>query len=225
MVFRRRERPSAGERLREAVAPRKGWWRGLDYISKRMRRLPDSPHRIALGFACGAFASFTPFFGLHFALAAAFAWVVRANILAALFGTVVGNPLTFPFISVTALYLGRRMMARSTDGGNVEAITHAFTEALSAIWGTAKSWFGHGPSMLDGLLDFANQVFLPYLVGGILPGLIVAAICYWIIGPIVAAYQERRRRKLVAAQARRQAALDAELSAYKDADKGEGDNA
>ena len=29
----------------------------------RVRRLPDTPHRIALGFACGVFVSFTPFFG------------------------------------------------------------------------------------------------------------------------------------------------------------------
>ncbi len=43
--------------------------------------------------------------------------------------------------------------------------------------------------MLDGLLDFIGDIFLPYLVGGILPGLIAAAICYWTIGPLVAAYQ------------------------------------
>src|SRR5699024_6471352 len=110
MIFKRRERPSTGQRLREAVAPRKGWWRGLDYINKRMRRLPDSPHRIALGFACGAFASFTPLFGLHFILAATLALVMRANILAALFGTVVGNPLSFPLISASALYTGRWIM-------------------------------------------------------------------------------------------------------------------
>ncbi|HET7410858.1 MAG TPA: DUF2062 domain-containing protein [Paracoccaceae bacterium] len=225
MIFRRRERPSTRQRLREALAPRKGWRRGFDYISKRMRRLPDSPHRIALGFACGAFASFTPLFGLHFILAAVLAWMARGNVLAALFGTAVGNPLTFPLISGTALYTGRWMMGRNTDGGNFEAISHAFVEGLNAIWGTVKSWFGHGPSMLDGLLEFAGEIFLPYLVGGIVPGLIAAVVSYWVIGPIVAAYQERRRRKLFAVQARRRAQLDAELSAYENSDSGEGDNA
>ena len=225
MIFKRREHPTTVQRLREAMVPRKGWWRGLDYIRKRMRRLPDSPHRIALGFACGVFASFTPLFGLHFILAAALAWLVRANVLAGLFGTVIGNPLTFPLISATALYTGRWMMGRHARGDNFEAITHAFAEGLNSIWGTVKSWFGHGPSMLDGLLEFANEIFLPYLIGGIVPGLITAAVCYWTIGPVVAAYQERRRRKLLRIQARRRAQLDSELSAYESADSGEGDNA
>jgi uncharacterized protein (DUF2062 family) len=225
VIFKRRERPSTYDRLREALVPRKGWWRGLDYINKRMRRLPDSPHRIALGFACGAFTSFTPLFGLHFLVAAALAWLVRGNVLAALFGTAVGNPLTFPLISATALYTGRWLMGRYAHGGNFEAITHAFAEGLNAIWGTVKSWFGYGPSMWDGLLDFTNQIFLPYLIGGIIPGLITAAVLYWTIGPLVAAYQTRRRKKLLTIQAQRRAELDAELSAYDARDTGEGDNA
>ena len=81
MIFKRRDKPPFRERLREALYPRKGFWRGMDYIRKRLHRLPDSPHRIALGFACGAFASFTPFFTMHILLAAGLAWVMRGNIL------------------------------------------------------------------------------------------------------------------------------------------------
>ena len=62
MILKRREKAPFSDRLRQAVAPRKGFWRGMDYIGKRLRRLPDSPHRIALGFACGALASFSTFF-------------------------------------------------------------------------------------------------------------------------------------------------------------------
>lgn len=225
MIFNRRERPSTGQRLREAISPRKGWWRGLDYINKRMRRLPDSPHRVALGFACGAFVSFTPFFGLHFILAACCAWITRSNILASLFGTVVGNPLTFPFISVGSLYLGRWMLGRRTDGGNFEAITQSFADGMNAIWMTIKSWFGYGQPMMEGLSGFLNEVFLPYLIGGILPGLVTGVICYFAISPIVMKYQDRRRRRLRAIRARKEAELEAELAAYKDSDLEEGDNA
>ena len=38
-------------RIREAVLPRRGWRRGIEYLGHRVRRLPDTPHRIALGFA------------------------------------------------------------------------------------------------------------------------------------------------------------------------------
>lgn len=225
MIFKRRKKAPLTNRLREAVAPRKGFWRGLDYIGKRMRRLPDSPHRIALGFACGAFVSFSPFFGFHFFAAAGAAWLLRGNVLASLFGTIVGNPFTFPFISSASLYLGRWMMGRNSDGSGFEAIMDAIGDGYTAIWGTIKSWFGYGPSMMDGFIRFLDEVFVPYLIGGLLPGLVCAAVCYWIIGPIVAAYQERRRQKLQAIQEKRRAAIDREMDAYAARDGYEGDNA
>jgi hypothetical protein len=224
MIFRRRERPPLLARLRESLMPRKGMWRGMGYIGKRMRRLPDSPHRIALGFACGAFISFTPFFGFHFLLAALLAWILRGNVLAGIFGTVVGNPLTFPLISVSSLWLGRWMLGRTHGGSEFEKVSHAFAEGFNAIWGTVKSWFGHGPSMLDGLLMFLDDILLPYLIGGIIPGLVTAALCYWLIGPIVAAYQERRRRRLELRAGERRRAAEAEQALYARSDGMEGDN-
>jgi hypothetical protein len=195
MIFKRRHRPPFWDRLREIVYPRKGLWRGLDYIRKRLHRLPDSPHRIALGFACGAVASFTPFFGVHIVLAAALAWLVRGNILAAAFGTMVGNPLTFPFIAAFSLETGWRILG---------------TGRLSPESDFSVGW----------LWDNIDQIFLPYLVGGILPGLLCGVVCYWFIGPIVEAYQNRRRRRLAErADAWRAAAFE-EQEAYR-ADDGE----
>jgi len=200
MIFKRREKPPFWERLREIVYPRKGLWRGMDYIRKRLHRLPDSPHRIALGFACGAAASFTPFFGFHIVLAAAVAWLLRGNILAAAFGTIVGNPLTFPFIAAFSLNTGWRILGTGT---------------LAAEGDFSVGW----------LLENFEQIFLPYLVGGILPGLLCGVICYWFIGPIVEAYQKRRRRRLAErAEAWRAAAFE-EQEAYKASDGEDGDNA
>ena len=220
MIFKRRDKPPFWDRLREVLYPRKGFWRGMDYIHKRLHRLPDSPHRIALGFACGAFVSFTPFFTLHFFVAAGFAWALRGNILASIFGTAVGNPLTFPLIATGSLWLGRALLGRGGGESNFEAVTHAFAEAFNSLWATTQSWFGYGPSMLDGLLLFLDDVFLPYLIGGIGPGLICAVICYWTIGPIVAAYQERRTKKLAAQATRVREAALAEQEAYMDHDDG-----
>lgn len=225
MILKRRNKPPFWNRLRETLAPRKGFWRGMGYIGKRMRRLPDSPHRIALGFACGGFVSFSPFFGFHFFIAAGLAWLVRGNVLASLFGTIVGNPFTFPFISASSLWVGRWIMGESSSGSNFEAITAAFGDAFASIWGTMKGWFGYGPTMGDGLITFFYDVFLPYLIGGMVPGLITAAVCYWTIGPVVSAYQTRRRKKLEAIQARHRAALDDELAAYAATDGKAGDNA
>jgi uncharacterized protein (DUF2062 family) len=224
MIFKRRDKPPFWGRLREVLYPRKGFWRGMDYIRRRLHRLPDSPHRIALGFACGAFVSFTPFFTLHFFLAAGLAWAFRANILASVFGTVVGNPLTFPFIATGSLWLGRYMMGRGDADSNFHAVTHAFAEGFNSLWATMQSWFGYGPSMLDGLLLFLDDVFPPYLIGGIAPGLVCAVVSYWTIGPIVEAFQKRRARKLAAKSRNLRAGFDGTRS-YKGTDKREGENA
>lgn len=223
MIFKRRDRATIQDRFREFLAPRKGFWRGWDYIGKRIRRLPDSPHRISLGFACGALASFTPFFGFHFFVAAGIAWVLRANVLASLFGTIVGNPITFPIMSAGTLWLGRWMLGRGDEGSDFEAITASFAQAFNSIWGTTKSLFGYGHSMWDGLVQFFYDVFLPYLIGGIPLGLATGLLSYIVLGPIVAAYQQRRRRKIREIQARQRAAADAEMAAYAAHDGYEGD--
>lgn len=223
MILKRRDKPSIGERMRAFVAPRKGFWRGFGYLGKRMRRLPDSPHRIALGFACGAVASFTPFFTLHFLVAAFLAWLVRGNIMAGLIGTVVGNPLSFPLISSTSIWLGRWMLGRHEADSDFEAVMSAFGEAATSAWGTIKGWFGYEPGILDGFVHFMHEVFLPYLVGGIGPGLLCGVVCYYTVGPVVAAYQERRRRIIEERAKKRRAEVDAELEAYVPDSSTEGD--
>ncbi|MFK7944115.1 MAG: DUF2062 domain-containing protein [Paracoccaceae bacterium] len=223
MIFKRRNPASFKNRLREFFSPRQGFWRGWDYIGKRIRRLPDSPHRIALGFACGAFASFSPFFGFHFFVAAGFAWLVRGNILSSLFGTIVGNPLTFPFISGISLWLGRWILGRDGGSSGAEQVLEAAWGAMVSAWSAVTSWFGYGPSMLDGFLNFLDEVFLPYLIGGMLPGLVSAVISYIVLGPIVAAYQERRRKKILASQAKQRRLARKKIAAYADHDGMGGD--
>jgi len=223
MIFKRRDRPSPWSRLRDFLYPRKGFWRGFRYITKRIHRLPDTPHRIALGFACGALASFTPFFTLHFILAALLALVLRASVIAALLGTAVGNPLTFPFISGLSLWLGRTILGQTGGDSDFEAVMDAFATGATAVWTTTKSWFGYGAPDYAGLAQFANDVFLPYLVGGLGPGLIAGFVGYWIIGPVVEAYQERRRRKFEARAAEARARAYAEQEAYVSRDGRGGD--
>ena len=55
MVFKRRNRLSWLQHVSQALYPRTGWRRAIEYIGHRIKRLPDSPHKIALGFACGVF--------------------------------------------------------------------------------------------------------------------------------------------------------------------------
>lgn len=177
-MFKRRERLTFWRRVREIFAPAAGWRRVIEYYSHRMKRLPDSPTRIAIGFACGVYVSFTPFFGMHFLAAAALAWVLRANILASAIGTFFGNPVTFPFIAAVSIELG------------------------SLYFGTPFSAeMFHDLGFIDMVVLFLtnlHELVIPYFVGGLLPGIISAVVSYYIVHPLVERYQARRRNKLVA---------------------------
>ena len=45
---------------------------------------------------------------------------------------------------------------------------------------------------------FYYEVFWPYLVGGIVPGIVTALICYYVSVPVIRVYQKRRRGAIMA---------------------------
>ncbi len=186
MVFKRRDKLPWGDRVKEFFAPRKGWRRGIEYLSLRMQRLPDSANSISIGFACGVYASFTPFFGFHFVLAAALAWLFRANLYASAVGTFFGNPITFGFIMWACLSFGEWIMGIDT----------ALAEHMKSLGFVDKFIL---------LLQNIPTLVVPYFVGGLIPGILCAVISFFLVRPMVRAYQQRRQKRLVA-QARKRLA-------------------
>jgi len=179
----------------EFIWPRGGWGRAATYITHRLRRLPDEPHRIARGIFAGVFVSFTPFFGFHFIAAALVAFVMRGNILAALLATFAGNPLTTPFIAYTSVELGHWMLG-IPGGMPLSAIFSAFSDAGWELWSNFKAIFNEDVTHWGRLSAFFHTIFLPYLVGGIAPGILVSLIFYYASIPIVRGYQKLRLTKL-----------------------------
>ena len=50
----------------------------------------------------------------------------------------------------------------------------------------------------EGLRIFYDEVFFPWLVGGILPGILCGLVCYYLSVPLIRAYQNRRKGVLKA---------------------------
>lgn len=211
MVFKRRDRRPIWKTALDFVYPKGGWTRAFHYVKHRLHRLPGSPERIARGLAVGVFTAFTPFYGLHFILAALLARVVRANILAGLLGTFAGNPLTYVPIGVIAMNTG--YMILGIGNGVIEKDVHRslggkFVDAGASLLGNILAVFNGLPADWRGLAVFYNEVFFPYLVGGIIPGLVAALFSYYLSVPLIRAYQKRRARKIMSRiEARRKKAL------------------
>jgi len=169
MLFRRRKAMSILERLRVSLWPRRSWSRSTRYVVHRVRRLSATPHAVALGFAAGVFAACTPFMGFHMLMASLLAWIAGGSIVAAILGTFVGNPITYPLFWIGTYELGAVMLGGGQDKIRIDlsdGIFHA-----DQLWPLIK----------------------PMSLGAIPLGLALAALSYALVRPAVNAYQHRRR--------------------------------
>ena len=193
MIFKRRDRRLTLVRFKELFLPKKGWKRAIDYFIFRVKRLPDTPHKIAIGIAIGVFCSFTPFFGLHFFLAAFLAYIIKGNVVAALFGTFFGNPITWPFIASFSVKLGQILLGHPVT--NFEIFLVNFFDASDAALQGLKSIFGYGKSDWNLVYSFFTELLFPYFIGGFVLGLIAALLSYFVFRPIIYAYKVTRGKK------------------------------
>lgn len=195
MVFRRRIPRTPMARLRQLIYPVGGFRRAGLYLWHRLRRLPDPPHRIARGLFAGVFVSFTPFFGLHFLLAALLALIMRGNVAAALLATAVGNPITFPVIAVTSVELGNILLKTGVEGVPASHILPVFAYAGAEVWENFYAIFTSEKTHWQRLSHFYHGLFLPYLVGGIPPGIVAATAAYYLSLPLIQTYQRFKTRR------------------------------
>lgn len=199
-----------GRTLVESLWPRGGWGRAAQYVRHRLRRLPDSPERIARGIAAGVFTTFTPFYGFHFFIAALISWGMRGNILASLLATFFGNPLTYVPIGVISLQTGHFLLgSRPPDHGPQSIpLMQKFLNAGQELWFNLKAPFTGNVPHWDGLKLFYDDVFFPYLVGGLVPGILAGTVAYFFSLPLIAAYQKRRAASIARKSAARLAAQE-----------------
>jgi uncharacterized protein (DUF2062 family) len=199
LVFKRRDRRPIWRIVFEFFWPRGGWGRAARYVKHRLHRLPGSPEKIARGIFAGVFTTFSPFYGLHFVVAALLATLMRGNVLAALLATFFGNPLTYVPIVMTSMRTGYWLLGMDGDPEDGAAtIGEQFFDAGNAIWHNLKAPFTGAPTDWTDLSVFYDQVFYPFMIGGIAPGIIAGAISYFISVPLIRAYQNRRKGVLKA---------------------------
>lgn len=173
MLFRQRKQPGYGERLKLWLWPRVSWRRSALYVLKRIQRLSGTPYGVAMGAAIGAGVAVTPFLGFHLLIIAAVVPLFRANIIAAVIASCVGNPITFPLIWASTYQVGHLILERDSR--------------------SAPAQLGH--DLLHKSWDQLWPVIEPMTVGSIPLGLAVGALVYLIVHKAVSAYREARSQR------------------------------
>jgi len=97
--------------MKEKVAlTRRTWLRKIRDFARRLLWIQDSPQKIALGLAIGVFWGIMPTFGFAILFSLPTALLFKGNRLAAILGTFVNNPLTFPFVYALGIRIGQLVL-------------------------------------------------------------------------------------------------------------------
>ncbi len=204
-MFSRRVPLTRRERILGNLYPRMGLRRWAVYLGKRIQRMPGTPQSIAAGVGSGVAVSFTPFITLHTPLAMGMAWLMRANILGAILGTLMGNPLTSPIMWILSYQAGRTILTLFgwlAEGSAHDAIATLASFDFSAIF----------------TVDFLHAFFLPMVVGSLIMGTIAWFAVFFLVRTAVVKYRQRKaRRRAVRLAALRRALAEAGAAGGSDA--------
>lgn len=159
----------------DAVGTQNAFVAALKKTYERFVKIRGNPREIALGFALGIFVGMTPYMGFHMAIAVFLAALFKWNKIAAAMGGWVSNPLTAPFIYSATFYVGDKVL----HAGNACCIP---TELNLDV--------------IVQLLKSAPEIFWILTVGGIVVGIPVAVLGYYIALSTILRYRESIREKI-----------------------------
>lgn len=142
---------------------------------KRFLKIRGQPREIALGFSLGLFVGMTPFIGLHTVIAVPLAALLKWNKISAAISVWFTNAATAPLIYSLTYLVGARIIG----------IHYDFS------WADIKSF-----SAVYDLILKAPEIVWAMIVGGVVLGLPLAVIGYYVIFLVLHRYQENIRIKL-----------------------------
>jgi hypothetical protein len=141
---------------------------------ERFLKIRGSPREIALGFALGLFIGMTPTIGFQMPIAVFFAALFKWSKISAAVAVWITNPLTAPFIYSFSYFVGAKMLG-----------------------------FKIAPKLLTGLdlptlKEAGVKILLATTVGGVVVGIPLALLGYYLALSAVQGYQTKLRHRVAA---------------------------
>ena len=216
----KKRRQNTWHNFREWLWPSMGLMPLLRWMEINIKRNNAPVHSSALGAAIGVGITFTPFFGFHVILILILTRLFRANFWIGLVTSFVGNPWTFPFITLWTFWLGRLMLGQHAVLGHGAGSYAEIEDVLSQLWAhlfwpyveMARSFlFGIPPDTAEHvelsvlwqqLARVWEHYVWPMTVGGIPSGMLLGVVVYFFARRNIEAYQHHRQELIKAARRR-----------------------
>ena len=156
----------------------------LTRLYNRFLKLRGSPRQASLGMALGVFVGMTPFLGFHTAMAVMLASLFKWSKVTAVVGVLITNPLTAPIIYPITYRLG--------------AMLTGFSDPIQ--WTRLLE-----PGAVIDLMKNSPMIIIDMLVGGILVGLPLSIVIYFITHAVVSKAKKRIEIKKAQRKQKKQA--------------------
>ena len=163
-------------------------WPRLRRFLNWLIRLRGSPQAIARGVAIGMIVAFTPTIGFQTLIALGVATLLNANRPVSIVPTWLTNPFTIPPVYAFTYYLGSFFWP-GPEPATVTRVMRAAAKELESLDFLAFR------KQLGVFLDLGLDVFMAMWIGGLIVGMIAAAIAYPLTLRTVVRLRERRDRR------------------------------
>lgn len=150
---------------------------------ENLLKVRGNPREIALGFALGIFIGMSPTMGIQMPIAVFFALIFKWNKISAAMGVWITNPITAPFMYGLTYFVGAKILGLR--------ISEEISDRLDA-------------ETFSGILSKAPEILWALIIGGIVLGLPLALLSYYLCYSAVRKYQEELKSKLAEQKAKYQ---------------------
>ena len=176
--------------------------------ARRILRIHDTPHAIAMGVSIGTFMGWGPLYGLHTVLALVLAALSRCNKAAAVVAAWINNPITI----VPILYGQYRLGALLLPGERVHGAWPAIQRLAHSLGQISLLRFGESMHALgESVKGIGWDIFWPWLVGCVVSCTLLAVIAYPLVYRAVVRHRQRNHERREARHRRLAASAEQEL--------------
>lgn len=147
----------------------------IRHTYSRFLKMRGEPRQIALGFSLGIMVGMSPFLGFHTIIAVFLAALLKWNKLAAAIAVFITNPISAPFIYPLTYMVGKGLLGVSNFPD-----LEKFLSLTSVIE----------------LIKHSPMILMDLTVGGIVLGLPLCIVAYWIVLTAIENYRKRIKPKL-----------------------------